>query len=279
MNRIIMGSAVLLVSTAGAAHAGVANVQNGNGGNINPNIDVTFSEAHNIWDSADFPGINPGAQGSNRSGVTFQKTFGSSYSFGQQHALTYAYEDVFTSFDVHAAWPFVTPTSEPNVGSGLGVVEMIVNDTGDLWGGYQFSLTGADIYVDCATQTCEFASELDIVSIFDFANDPDSPELTIGDIGFSTAEDLGTVGLEVSMLANAGPIVTLTFENPLAAGASFDLGYVLNYLDINTGGGVVSSSFSLFQQPLPANVIPAPGAAALAMLGIGVAGWFRRKFD
>ncbi len=229
-------------------------------------VQVAFSETHNT----EFH-VTLGTD-VHVSGTSFTKTFNEI----RRHELAYSYAEVY--FGIDFALPFPPTHMEPNVGDGMLVRETITNDdaAGKLWGGYRFGLESADVYTDCSG-FCEFPAELGVVSLFDLQNDGSTRNVEVSDIGFSTSAALGTVGISVTqdIAAGAGPIVELTFQNPLGVNGSFNLEYLVNFLSLPTG--IVSSGFLLFQEPIEYNPIPAPGAAVLAAMGLGMVGWIRRR--
>ncbi len=217
-----------------------------------PFVDVDFSETHNsLFGSGAYL----------VSGTHFDKTFNEI----ALHRLKYEYQ---------AQDPLAGGGTEPFVGNGLDVTETVVNNTGIAWGGYQFRLKNADLFVSCVG--CEGG----------FRSLEDEGDLVVGDIGFTSAAGLGNVTVSVEQVVDEGPLVTLTFENPLEslsagdmdlASLSFDLGYLVKLLGFPSGAIPDPSPDGFFLYQNPVEIIPAPGAAVLAMIGFGTVGWIKRR--
>lgn len=104
----------------------------------------------------------------------------------------------------------------------------------------------------------------------DFSNLANSVSIDIignngSDFGFLEAYDSGGVLLAsvVSPVLTSTQVYTATINQP-----SFDISYII-------AGGFSGDSVHL--DNLRGNVVPAPGAALLGMIGLSVVGWVRRR--
>ncbi len=262
---VAIGAALCL---GGVVTADVTSHNGIGSGDPNP-VDVVFSETHNTA-FANFPVFDFVPV----SGTHFDKTFNDI----QRHNLAYEYAEVYSPLGL--VFPMATPDSiEPLDGLGMAVTEVVTNNdtAGKLWGGYRFGLESADVYVPCAG-FCEQFGGGNVVDLFALQESTTTRDVLVSDVGFTTLAGVGNVSILISQDPNAGngPIVELTFENPLLVGESFDLDYLVNYAALPNG--IVTTGFTLFQEPIEFNPIPAPGAAILAVIGFGFVGSIRRRF-
>lgn len=267
MNRKRVWVFALAVAAAGAgARADVLANHNGNGGTLPgfPHYSIDFSEVHSYqFNFGTFTDVYDSF------GTSFTKRFN---EMGR-HELDYTYEAIYTQDALNSGTATSPDATEPNVGQGLLVTEIVTNNSGVEWGGYRFGAHSADIYYYCAS--CAEDDPPIPLSDFDVIT---GAGLTVMDIGFSSTSPVGVVDIDVmTQMDGSDPIVELGFENPLGVGEQFTLSYVINYLDPENPSG--DDAFHLFQEPLPVNPIPAPGAAVLAMLGFSAIGWVRRKLS
>jgi len=138
----------------------------------------------------------------------------------------------------------------------------IVNTSTLPWAGFSITLELADFYQDDegAKGSQVEAGELTVSNL---GFDPDG--FTPTDLSMTLTRDLATSSVELRILFGA---------SDMEFGDFFDLRYWIDRLPpTGTGGG-----FTMFASPILApEFIPAPGAAVLAMLGFGCAGWIRRR--
>ncbi|MEE9296965.1 MAG: hypothetical protein V3W34_18630 [Phycisphaerae bacterium] len=237
------------------------------------NVGVKLTEVVN-FSQAVLPPFLPPAPKSPRSGTEWTVDWQTSV-LDKLHRLKYEYRTVGPEVDGELQ-------QEPFVGNGLVVSHIIQNNSGVAWAGFTFRLTAADIMVNCSLgdSPCE-SPEANVGSIL--AESLDREIRLVEDIGYSSADmSAQDVELQIQEGPDAGPEITLLFNQGffLEDGQEFELRYTVNHQGFPFGPNDDTSNlpdgFFLYQHPIP---VPAPSAVALAMIGFGMIGWFKRRVD
>ena len=226
--------------------------------------------AHN-GNSASDPAPSPSELAANLSlfafGPSVNETLDDSNSFFDPRP----FDDVSKTFHEMATleleYLFLVDEDEPPVADAF---ETVTNDTGVGWSGFFINIQFADFHVP---------GEGGLLPVSE-------GELTVGDVVFASADFLGDPTMTLARGTDPAkdvPSVQLEIlfgDRGLLDGEeftlTFDIGLVLDEFDdpVPLPDGVSFDGFAMQQTPV---AIPAPGAAVLAMLGLGCVGWVRRR--
>ncbi|NOT02720.1 MAG: hypothetical protein HOP29_19120 [Phycisphaerales bacterium] len=213
--------------------------------------------AHNGSASSD-PSPSPGQAddfGTDAVNVDFFNISGTFDDIVKDFKVDMADTDVNRSHELE----YLFPSNEPPIHA----LETIFNTTGDAWGRFVIQLQFASFYA---------AGEGGTVPL-------DDGSITIDDIVFTPfgAYDTGNLSMNIINFGD-GAALELDFGmGGLADGEVFALEFDIGKV-FDANGDPIDFAFEglrMQETPFLEEVIPAPGAVVLAMLGFGCMGWWR----